>query len=93
MKSLGIVRQIDELGRIVLPKEIRRTFELNYKDPIEIYVDNDKIILKKFSSIIACVFCGKADKVIHFNNKVVCSQCCKSLAATSIQIQREEQPI
>ena len=57
MKSTGVVRRIDELGRIVLPKEIRRTLGIDEKDPLEIYVEEDRIILTKFSEM--CTFCGQ----------------------------------
>ena len=59
MKSTGIVRKVDELGRIVLPIELRRTFDLNEKDAIEIYTDDDTIILKKFQR--TCVFCNSPE--------------------------------
>ncbi|HBP64863.1 MAG TPA: AbrB family transcriptional regulator, partial [Desulfosporosinus sp.] len=58
MKSTGIVRKVDELGRIVLPMELRRTLGIAEKDAMEIYVDQEKIILKKYEP--ACVFCGNA---------------------------------
>ena len=56
MKSTGIVRKVDELGRIVLPIELRRTLNIDIKDSIEIYVENDSIVLKKFEP--TCIFCG-----------------------------------
>lgn len=48
MKSVGMVRKVDELGRIVLPIELRRTLEINEKDPLEIFVDGKQIILQKY---------------------------------------------
>ena len=67
MKATGIVRKVDELGRIVLPIELRRTLDIEIKDPIEIYVDGDYILLKKYEP--ACVFCGNAKDVrrVHDN--------------------------
>jgi len=65
LKATGIVRKIDNLGRLVLPKELRKTMNIDIKDPMEIYVDNDKIILKKYQP--ACIFCGSSDK--QLNNK------------------------
>lgn len=63
MKSTGITRKVDELGRIVLPKELRRTLGINEKDPIEIFVeDNDKIVLKKYEPYGACVITGEVSK-------------------------------
>ena len=67
MKSTGIVRRVDELGRIVLPIELRRTLDIAEKDSVEIYVDKDTIILKKFRS--ACTFCGEGEDVIDFKGK------------------------
>ena len=77
MKSTGIVRKIDELGRIVLPMELRRTLNLNIKDSIEIYVEGESIILKKYEP--CCIFCGEATNVNHFKGKNVCDKCLKEL--------------
>ena len=77
MKSTGIVRKIDELGRVVLPIELRRTLDIDIKDSLEIYVDNDSIILKKYAP--ACIFCGNADNVTNFKGKNVCENCIKEL--------------
>lgn len=73
MKSTGMVRPIDELGRIVLPKEIRRSFDLSPKDSVEIFTDGDRIILQKYAP--ACIFCGNADEVVYFNGKRICPEC------------------
>ena len=73
MKSTGIVRRMDELGRIVLPMEIRNTFDINAKDPLEIFVEEDKIILKKYEP--CCIFCGNAKDVEHIHGKNVCRNC------------------
>lgn len=59
MKATGIVRKVDELGRIVLPKELRQTRGIRTGDPMEIYIDADNIILRKYAP--GCVFCGDAD--------------------------------
>jgi len=64
MKSTGIVRKVDELGRIVLPIELRRTYDLAVKDAIEIYTDDDKIILKKFQR--TCIFCGSGEECVEY---------------------------
>lgn len=77
MKSTGIVRKIDELGRIVLPIEIRNTMNIESRDPIEIFTDNDKIILKKYQP--SCVFCGNVEDVQFFAGKLVCSECLAKL--------------
>lgn len=77
MKSTGIVRKIDELGRIVLPIELRNSMNLNPKDTLEIFVDDEKIILKKYQP--ACIFCGNADDVTFFYDKRICADCLKKL--------------
>lgn len=77
MKATGITRKIDELGRIVLPIELRRTLEIGEKDPIEIYVEDDKIILKKFKQ--SCAFCGSNENIIEFKGKYVCADCITQL--------------
>jgi len=59
MKSVGVTRKIDELGRIVLPKELRRNFDIKEKDPLEIFVDGDKIVLKKYQPYQACMVTGE----------------------------------
>ncbi len=73
LKSTGIVRSIDELGRIVVPKEIRTKLDINPSDPIEIYVEGDKIILTKDQS--GCLFCGSFDELVSFKGKKVCAAC------------------
>ncbi|MBP2644231.1 MAG: abrB 1 [Firmicutes bacterium] len=73
MKATGIVRRVDELGRVVIPIELRRTFGIEEKDGLEIYTDNDRIILRKYEP--ACVFCGSADEVTDFKGKNVCKEC------------------
>ncbi|NCB73524.1 MAG: AbrB/MazE/SpoVT family DNA-binding domain-containing protein [Clostridia bacterium] len=77
MKSTGIVRKVDELGRIVLPIELRRTLGIAEKDSLEIYVDDDSIILRKYQP--ACIFCDNARDVVVFKGKNVCKDCIKSL--------------
>ena len=67
MKSTGIVRKVDELGRIVLPIELRRTLDIAEKDSIEIYVDGSSIILKKYEP--TCVFCGDAKNITVYKGK------------------------
>ncbi|WP_455407482.1 AbrB/MazE/SpoVT family DNA-binding domain-containing protein [Rhodopseudomonas parapalustris] len=77
MKSTGIVRKVDPLGRIVLPKELRRTLDIKEDDPLEIYTEGNTILLKKYSP--ACMFCGEADGVIDYKGKKVCKSCIKEL--------------
>lgn len=77
MKSTGVVRKVDELGRIVLPIEIRKVLDIKQRDAIEIFTDNDKIILQKYQP--ACIFCNNADNVVYFNSKRVCAECLEKL--------------
>ncbi len=73
MKSTGIVRDVDNLGRIVLPIELRRTLGINLKDAVEIYTENDTIVLRKFQQ--ACVFCGANESLTDFKDKKICTRC------------------
>ena len=75
MKSTGIVRKVDELGRVVIPVELRRTLKIEEKDPLEIYVDNDRIILRKYEPACECVFCGSDEQIINFKGKIICKRC------------------
>ena len=77
MKSTGIVRKVDELGRIVIPIEIRRGLGIEEKDPLEIYVDEDRIILKKSGE--ECVFCGGTEDLVGLEGKFACKNCIKKL--------------
>jgi len=77
MKSTGIVRRIDELGRIVLPIELRRNLDINERDSLEIFVENDCIILKKYE--LNCVFCGSNDNISLFKNRTVCAKCIEEI--------------
>ena len=78
MKSTGMVRKIDELGRIVIPKEMRRTFDLKENvDALEIFVDDNMIILKKYEP--SCIFCGDAKNIFQFNGKNICPECAKKI--------------
>lgn len=77
MKATGIVRKVDELGRIVLPIELRRTLDIAEKDELEIYVDGASIILSKYHS--SCIFCGDKNAVADFKGKSVCLNCMKQL--------------
>lgn len=77
MKSTGIVRKVDGLGRVVIPKELRRTLGVSMKDSMEIYVDGEQIILKKYEP--ACIFCDNASDVVTYMGKNICRDCLKSL--------------
>lgn len=78
MKSTGIVRRVDELGRIVIPMEIRRVMEIQEKDGMEIYVDDDRIILRKYQPSCGCIFCGN-EAATNFKGKPVCKDCIDSM--------------
>lgn len=77
MKSTGIVRKVDELGRIVLPIEMRRTLDIAEKDTLEVYVEGDSIILRKYQD--ACVFCDSVRDLINYKGRYVCLDCIEAL--------------
>ncbi len=77
MKSTGIVRKVDELGRIVLPVELRRTLDIAEKDALEIYVDGASIVLKKYRP--SCLFCDSVRDVVVFKGKNICRKCLREL--------------
>ncbi|MCD5410749.1 MAG: AbrB/MazE/SpoVT family DNA-binding domain-containing protein [Clostridiales bacterium] len=79
MKSTGIVRKVDELGRIVLPIELRRTLGIKVKDALEIYVDGASVILKKYEP--ACSFCDNASDITVYKNKNICGECLTGIKA------------
>lgn len=77
MKNTGIVRHVDELGRIVIPMELRRTFDIAEGDPLEINVEGEDIILKKYSD--SCIFCGGTADVKNIKGKKICTSCLREL--------------
>ena len=77
MKSTGIVRKVDELGRVVLPIELRRNLDIEEKDALEIYVDGNSVILKKYEP--DCIFCGTAKDVTTYKGKNICADCINEL--------------
>ncbi|MCL6627353.1 MAG: AbrB/MazE/SpoVT family DNA-binding domain-containing protein [Alicyclobacillus shizuokensis] len=78
MKTTGIVRKVDQLGRIAIPAELRRTFGIEIKDPLAIYTDRDRIILKRYEP--ACIFCGNLDESIEsFHGRMICRECREEL--------------
>ena len=80
MKSPGIVRKVDELGRIVIPIELRRTMHIAEKDGLEIFVDKEKIVLRKYEPACACIFCENASEVSEFRGKNICNSCAGEIA-------------
>ena len=79
MKSTGIVRKVDELGRVVIPIELRNQFDIAEKDPIEIFVDGTSIILKKYEK--SCFLCGNTKKLVSYKDKLICNKCINQLKA------------
>lgn len=77
MKSTGIVRRVDELGRVVIPIELRNKFDIKVKDPIEIYVQDNSIVLKKYEP--NCIFCGNSKNLIDYNEKLICKKCAEKI--------------
>ena len=77
MKSTGIVRRVDELGRIVIPMELRKSMDIKEKDSLEILTDNGAIVLRKYSN--TCVFCGEGEDVIEFGGKHICPACLEKI--------------
>ena len=77
MKATGIVRKVDELGRVVIPIELRNKFDIKVKDPIEIFVESNSIVLRKYEP--NCVFCGNIKDLVEYNDKLVCKKCIEKL--------------
>lgn len=77
-KATGIVRQLDSLGRVVIPMELRRHLDISEKDPLAIFVNDDEIILAKYEP--GCIFCGNASQIIHYKHKTVCEGCLDDLS-------------
>ncbi len=78
MKSTGIIRKVDELGRVVIPIELRNTLKIAEKDPIEIFVDGTSIVLKKYES--TCIFCGNNKNLVEYKDKLICEKCAKQIS-------------
>ncbi|SFU39609.1 AbrB/MazE/SpoVT family DNA-binding domain-containing protein [Alicyclobacillus macrosporangiidus] len=78
MKAVGVVRRIDDLGRLVIPKEVRRALGFNEGDPMEIFVDGERVIIRRYER--GCVFCGEAtDDMQTLAGKLVCGSCVNEL--------------
>lgn len=78
MKSTGIIRKVDELGRIVLPIEIRRTLDIQEKDELEIFMENDQIVMQKFEP--SCIFCASSEGLVSYHGKNVCQECIQNMS-------------
>jgi len=81
MKATGIVRRVDDLGRLVIPKELRRAYQIEENDPVEIFTDNDSIILRKYEPAVSCIFCGQDDPdvLLPFKGKRICKKCLEEI--------------
>lgn len=78
MKSTGIVRRVDQLGRLVIPMELRKVLDIKESDPLEIYTEGETIVLKKYTP--DCLFCGEgANDLVNFKGKLICKDCLKAL--------------
>ncbi len=77
MKTLGITRKIDSMGRLVIPTEIRKMLGLNNHDPVELFMDGDTVIVKKY--LPHCIFCGEAKEITEYKGKRICQRCLKEL--------------
>lgn len=77
LKSTGVVRKVDELGRVVIPVELRRTMGISEKDALEIFTDDEKIILKKYSP--GCIFCGQIEGITNYKGKYLCDDCIQEI--------------
>ena len=78
MKATGIVRKVDELGRIVLPIELRRTLDIAERDELEIYLDDDKVVLKKYEP--SCIFCGSSCGLVTYHGRNICMECIENMS-------------
>ena len=77
MADTGIVRRVDDLGRIVIPMELRRTLGISVKDPLSITVEGERIILEKHHD--ACALCGSTEQILRVNDRAVCATCVKAV--------------
>ena len=77
MMTTGLIRQLDSLGRIVLPIELRRTLDIGPKDMLEIFVEGNSVILRKYEP--DCLFCGGSRELSPYRDKMICARCLKEL--------------
>ena len=78
MESTGIVRKVDNLGRIVIAKELRKVLQIEPGTPLEIYTEGDTIVLRKYEP--SCIFCGEASGITDYKGKKICTSCLKELS-------------
>lgn len=84
MKSTGIIRKVDELGRIVIPKEIRTKFGICEGDPMEFFVEGSQLSIEKYEP--DCIFCGSSKKLVSYNDKLICTKCAERLNKLSEKV-------
>ena len=77
MKSTGIIRKVDELGRVVLPVEIRRRLDIAERDEVEFYLEDDRVVLKKYEP--SCVFCASSCNLVNYHGRNICMECIHQL--------------
>ena len=82
MKATGIYRKLDELGRVVIPMELRKKYDIKEKDPLEIFTDGTSIILRKYEP--NCIFCGSSKKLAKYRDKNICNKCAKDVLKLDI---------
>ncbi|MCC3379330.1 AbrB/MazE/SpoVT family DNA-binding domain-containing protein [Paenibacillus farraposensis] len=78
MKNTGMTRPLDQLGRIVLPKEMRTTMDINIGDSLEFFVNEEGFVLRKYTGV-SCKFCGAVDHLTYFRDNFICSDCIQIL--------------
>lgn len=83
MKATGIVRTIDSVGRFVIPKELRRTMNISEDDALEVFVDDNNILLRKYNP--SCIFCKNLDDVIEFEKQKICKSCIAKIQKMEFQ--------
>ncbi|WP_322906305.1 AbrB/MazE/SpoVT family DNA-binding domain-containing protein [Paenibacillus campi] len=91
MKKTGMVRQLDSLGRIVIPKEIRDTMEIGISDPMEFFITEKEIIFRKHKGI-QCIFCGSFDDLMYYKDQFICGHCAEEMGDESQHIPLAEAP-
>ena len=89
MKSTGIVRRVDDLGRVVLPMELRKTLEIEPRDALEIFLDGSTVALKKYAP--QCAFCGESEDVIAFKSKNICQECAEEIAEVGREAKKDKE--
>lgn len=89
MKSTGIIRRVDELGRVVIPIEIRNQFNIVEKDPIEIFVNGSSIVLKKYEP--NCIFCDSNQDLLSYNDKLICAECANKIASLEPEEEQDKE--